>query len=98
MERPSPGKRQDFRLYPINPFLHLLPRTQTELIGEAERRYGWKQRTAEEHIAKLKGLRLADGSFAIREEQAGHTKRLVPLGRAGLLPSRLIDHAGILML
>jgi AAA domain len=71
----------NFRLYPINPFLHLLPSAQTELIAEAERRYGWKRRTADEHIAKLKELRLADGSSAIREEQVGHTKRLVLLGR-----------------
>lgn len=70
----------NFRLYPIHPFLHLLPRTQTDLVIEAERRYGWKKRTVDEHVAKLKDLRQADGSCAVREEQAGHTKRLVLLG------------------
>ena len=76
----------NFRLYPIHPFLHLLPRTQTDLVIEAERRYGWKKRTADEHVAKLKDLRQADGSCAVREEQAGHTKRLVLLGTPSATP------------
>lgn len=70
----------DFRLHPIHPFLHILPCTQTELFEEAQRRYGWHDRHARNYLAELKSLRLADGTPAIREEQAGHTKRLEVLG------------------
>jgi hypothetical protein len=68
--------KKDFRLVPDHPFLHLLPRTQPELIVEAECRYGWKDRKANEYIAKLKELKHEDGTPAIREEQFGHMKRL----------------------
>jgi len=68
--------KKEFRLRPHHPFLGLLPRTQPELIAEAEPRYGWKDRTANEYIAQLKQLRHEDGTRAIREEQVGHMKRL----------------------
>jgi len=45
--------RVDFRLHPYHPFLHLLPATQQELIQEAERRYGWKERRSREYIQSL---------------------------------------------
>src|SRR5262249_37506575 len=41
----------DFRLYPIHPFIHLLPCTQTELFEEARRRYGWHERQARSYLA-----------------------------------------------
>lgn len=46
----------DFRLYTVHPFLHLLPATGPELIEEAERRYGWKERNCRKHLAALKDL------------------------------------------
>ena len=70
----------DFRLYPINPLLHLLPRLQTELVDETKRRYGRHERTAREYLAGLKQLQLADGSPAIHEKPAGHTKIIELVG------------------
>lgn len=70
----------DFRLYPINPLLHLLPRLQTELIAETKSRYGRQERTAKEYLAELKDLQLADGSPAVHEEPAGHTKMITLVG------------------
>jgi hypothetical protein len=48
--------KEDFRLYPIHPFLHLLPATGPDLIREAERRYGWKERHCRYYISSLRGL------------------------------------------
>ena len=59
-EKPEPLNlyfdRVDFRLHPVSPFLHLLPTTESDLIKEAERRYGWKERRARDYIRILKGL------------------------------------------
>jgi len=46
----------DFRLRPIHPFLHLLPATESSLIEQAERRYGWKERHSRDYIKSLKDL------------------------------------------
>jgi hypothetical protein len=48
--------RVDFRLHAVHPFLHLLPATEPELIEEAERRFGWKERNSRKYLAKLKDL------------------------------------------
>jgi hypothetical protein len=59
-EKPEPLElyfdRVDFRLHPVNPFRHLLPAIESDLIKEAERRYGWKERRARDYIRHLKGL------------------------------------------
>jgi hypothetical protein len=72
----------NFRLYPVHPYVHLLrsgPLPEEELVAEAERRYGWKDRRAREYIASLLKLKDADGSAAVRERQDGHKKTLALL-------------------
>jgi hypothetical protein len=58
--KPEPLKaffdREDFRLHPYHPFLHLLPASEPELIEEAHKRYGWKERHARDHIKTLAQL------------------------------------------
>lgn len=44
----------DFRLYPIHPFLHLLPRSRQELLVEADARYGWKHSQVDSYLKDLK--------------------------------------------
>jgi hypothetical protein len=70
--------RVDFRLYPLHPYLHLLeqqPMLGTELLAEAERRYGWKERRAREYLAELAQLLDSQGGPCVAERQEGHNKR-----------------------
>lgn len=69
----------DFRLCPIHPFVHLLrsgPKLETEILAEAEGRYGWKERRARQYIASLLLLTDAAGSPAVAQTQDGHKKVL----------------------
>lgn len=69
----------DFRLYPLHPFVHLLgstPLLEEELIGEALKRYGWRERHARTHIATLRQLKDSEGNPAVCESQQGHKKAL----------------------
>jgi hypothetical protein len=73
----------EFRLHPVHPYVHLLregPRSESEILLEAEQRFGWKERWAREQIAKLKILKTCDGTSAIDERQDGHQKVLVLVG------------------
>ena len=73
----------DFRLYPIHPYIHLLrsgPMPEAEIVAEAEKRYGWKERRAREYIASLLKLTDAGGSPAITQTLAGHEKLLILTG------------------
>ncbi len=70
--------RVDYRLYPLHPYLHLLerqPMLGTELLAEAERRYGWKERQARQYLAELTTLRDSQGGPCVTERQVGHNKR-----------------------
>ena len=67
----------DYRLYPLHPFLHLLEQKAmlgSELVTEAERRYGWKERRAREHLATLPTLLDASGKPCVTETMEGHSK------------------------
>lgn len=71
--------KTDFRLYPIHPYIHLLrggPKTEAEIVAEAENRYGWKERRAREYIASLLKLRDEERSPAIIQTLEGHQKLL----------------------
>ena len=71
--------REDFRLYPLHPFLHLLrsgPVFEADLIVEAEQRYGWKERQARNYIAKLGDLKDAAGDPVVTDAYLGHSKLL----------------------
>ena len=71
--------KADFRLYPIHPYIHLLrggPKSEAEIVAEAEKRYGWKERRAREYVASLLKLTDAEGSPAIVQAQDGHQKLL----------------------
>ena len=57
----------NFRLYPRHPFLHLLPASREQLIEQAERRFGWKQRRADDAIAELKELKDSEGDPLVEE-------------------------------
>lgn len=73
----------DFRLYPIHPLIHLLregPRLESELITEAERRYGKKDRTTRLYIAGLLKLQDASGNPAFVSEMTGHNKSILMTG------------------
>jgi hypothetical protein len=74
-EKPEPLNlyfdRVDFRLHPVNPFLHLLPAIESDLIKEAERRYGWKERRARDYIRLLKDL----PGIECDQEAANRSKR-----------------------
>lgn len=81
-EKPAPLElffdSVDFRLYPLHPYIHLLqrPKLQSELIAEAERRYGWHERRARDYIASLAKLQDVDGNSCIEETTQGHNKRV----------------------
>ena len=71
--------RVDYRLYPLHPYLHLLvqrPMLEGELIAEAERRYGWKERRAREYLTSLRQLVDVSGNPCVRESMRGHNKVL----------------------
>lgn len=75
--------RADYRLYPLHPYLHLLvqrPMLESELITEAERRYGWKERRAREYLTSLHRLLDADGNPCVGERMRGHNKEFVVIG------------------
>jgi hypothetical protein len=75
--------KEEFRLHPIHPYIHLLrngPKSEADIVMEAERRFAWKERRAREYIATLKTLKTCDGMPAIDERQDGHQKLLVLLG------------------
>ncbi len=55
------------RLYPVHPFLHLLPAFREELIEESKRRFDWKRTMVDKWIEGLKQLKYADGSGLIVE-------------------------------
>jgi hypothetical protein len=55
------------------------PVSEEDLVAEAEKRYGWKDRRARDYIASLLKLTEADGIAAIREGQQGHKKILTLL-------------------
>jgi hypothetical protein len=68
----------DYRLHPLHPYLHLLerrPMLGTELVAEAERRYGWKERRARHYLGELATLRDSQGDPCVAERQEGHNKR-----------------------
>jgi hypothetical protein len=75
-EKPEPLElyfdRVDFRLHPVHPFLHLLPAIEPDLIKEAERRYGWKERRSRDYLGLLKDLPGIEGE----QEAANRPKRL----------------------
>ena len=67
----------DYRLYPLHPFLHLLEQRAMlgrELVTEAERRYGWKERRARDHLKSLITLLDASGKPCVGENIEGHSK------------------------
>jgi hypothetical protein len=69
--------RFDYRLYPLHPYLHLLEQRAmlgSELVTEAERRYGWKDRRAREDFSTLSWLRDASGKPCVAESMEGHSK------------------------
>ena len=66
-----------YRLIPLHPYLHLLEPgaiSATELIVEAERRYGWRERRAGDYLASLGQLVDADGNPCVTETMRGHSK------------------------
>ena len=76
--------RQNYRLYPLHPYLHLLAGRaavhQSELITEAERRYGWKERWAREHFPTLERIVDAAGNCCVQETMNGHSKAYTLIG------------------
>ena len=67
--------RVDYRLYPLHPYLHLLrggPLLGTDLIAEAERRYGWKERRARDYFASFGEVLDASGNSCVTENMQGH--------------------------
>ena len=73
----------DFRLRALHPYLHLLqsgPKLESEIVFEAEARYGWRERRARDHFTSLHQLRDADDQPVIAESQKGHRKRLELVG------------------
>jgi len=69
--------RVDYRLYPLHPYLHLLVQRsmlESELIAEAARRYGWKERRAREYLPSLHQLVDAAGNPCVRDSMRGHNK------------------------
>jgi hypothetical protein len=59
----------DFRLHARHPFLHLLPASREQLIEQAEKRFGWKRATVDEHISTLKELRDKEGNRLVVESR-----------------------------
>ena len=88
--------RVDYRLYPLHPYLHLLadrPVLGSELIEQAERRYGWKERRARDYltdepygnrtdpcVAGLRQLVDANGKPCVVETTQGHNKQYRRIG------------------
>jgi hypothetical protein len=70
--------RVNYRLYPLHPYVHLLPQRptlRTELVAEAERRYGWKERRASDYLTSLARLVDASGNPCVTEMMEGHAKQ-----------------------
>lgn len=85
--------RVDYRLYPFHPYFHLLskrPMQGYELVVEAERRYGWKERRAREYLASLCELVNENGDPCVAEQNKGHNKEF----RAISIPRRLLKAPG----
>lgn len=86
--------RVDYRLYPLHPFLHLLerrPMLGTELVAEAEPRYGWEERRARQYLAALPGLMDAQGNRAVAETLERHSKRYELMAPAVASPPLQLD-------
>ena len=67
----------DYRMYPFHPYLHLLEQKAmlgTDLVAEAEARYGWKERRAREYLDSLKELIAAPGKSMVAQSFRGHAK------------------------
>jgi AAA domain len=81
----------DYRLYPLHPYLHLLgsrPVRQSEIIVQAERRYGWKERWAREQFPLLSQVVDSAGNPCVEERPDGHNRTYVLIGTpTGLLYS-----------
>lgn len=63
--------RVDFRLYPLHPFLHLLPTTREELLELSESRFGWGRSRTDSYIADLKALQSTDRTALVEEVAQG---------------------------
>lgn len=75
--------RVDYRLYPLHPFVHLLGVSAmlgTDLIAEAEKRYGWKERRAREYLGTLDRVLDANGMPCVAETTQGHSRRYQLVG------------------
>ena len=75
--------RENFRLRPLHPYLHLLqagPMSEGELITEADKRYGWRERRAREFVATLQQLKDSEGRTVIATRSEGHRKILELVG------------------
>jgi hypothetical protein len=75
--------RVDYRLYPLHPYLHLLrlnPKLGTDLITEAEKRYGWKERRARDYLTSLNHVFDASGKPCVSETMQGHNKHYALTG------------------
>jgi hypothetical protein len=71
--------RVDYRLYPLHPYLHLLPEGPTlesNVISEALLRYGWKERRARQYLTSLRQVVDSGGNRCVREGMRGHNKVL----------------------
>ena len=89
----------EFRLFPLHPYLDLLqrrPMLRTELIVEAERRYGWKERRAADYVALLTQLVDANGQQCVTETMQGHNKvfKLTAEPVAVIRAASLVDAVG----
>jgi hypothetical protein len=80
-EKPEPLSlyfdRVDYRLYPFHPYLHLLEQKAmlgTDLVAEAEARYGWKERRARDYLETLKELIAVGGKQIVAQSFRGHAK------------------------
>lgn len=98
-EKPAPLKlwfdKVDFRLYPINPLVHLLrtgPKLEDELVAEGKRRFGEpcrgkrnrgesrSERWVRERIKELLALTDEEGNPAVETRMKGHEKQIVLIG------------------
>jgi hypothetical protein len=88
--------RVGYRLRPLHPYLHLLgdsPVRGTDLVAEAERRYGWKERSAREHLTSLSKVIDASENCCVEETMEGHNKSY----RLNGTPAGLINGTGELL-
>lgn len=89
--------RVDYRLYPLHPYLHLLtegPMLGPEMITQAERRFGWKERRAREYLSTFPSVVDTTGSQCVEERMEGHNKQYRLVGTpASLLsdPTELVQ-------